>query len=323
MTHDWRDALQQIGNQIAATDRKGSLGQTTEHIDAGAFNDALMLLGPLDSPEARSLAVRAHYGLLKVACAEEAYGRARDHAVKAMNLAQGSMYRGLRALIQQRLELLARCCITPPSRRKVAQPVFANVGRGVGHVPVLGIYTSYGIGGGALTLNDIIMLLKRGVDELDPREEREREHIIPILGQGLAYLLSEVGLAHGIDLIIPVPADPDRAAARGYSPQEVLAQEIGSVLAIPTRQDIVRQKRSTQKLQHLSPAERSYELADVFDVATDKVHFVYGMHILLVDDVVTYGTHFHAVSQVLKVAGAVEVRACAIATGRDNLCKVA
>jgi hypothetical protein len=318
MSTDWRDALQQLGRQMAAREHEATLCQVDQLITDQAYGQALELLGSPRTGEARALAARAHYGLVKAACSEGAYGQARDHAVNAMNLARGNEFRGLRALIQQRLELL-RAARELPSGRRVVHPVAADVGGSIGWVPVLGGYSSYGVGWGELELNEIIHLLKRGVDELDPREMRERERVIPLLALGLAQLLRELGWARDIDLIVPVPADPERAAARGYSPQEAIAQDLGALLVIPVHNDVVRQVVSTRKLQGLAPGERAYELRGVFDVVSDKAHIVSGMHILLVDDVVTYGTHFNEVSQELARAGAAQVQACAVATARDNL----
>ena len=319
MARDWKDTLQQLGDQLARQEQQGSLQRAQELISEHAYAQALALLGTPRTAATRVLAARAHYGVAKAACGDEAYGRARDHAAEAMRYAEKlAELRGLRALTQQRLDLLKTNRGPVSAGRKIAHPVAANVGGVVGWVPVLGSYSSYGIGGGGLNLNDIIKLLKRGVDELDPREARERERAIPKIALALSQLLRRLQWAHTIDLILPVPADPQRAAERGYSPQAMIAKELGIMLAIPCREDVVRQTISTRKLQGLSQSERAYELDGVFEVAGDKMHMVSGMRILLVDDVVTYGTHFTAITHLLEAAGAEQVQACAVVTARDN-----
>lgn len=157
------------------------------------------------------------------------------------------------------------------------------------------------------------------MDELDPREERERERIIPLIAQGLAMFLRGLGWAGHIDLIIPIPSDPSRVADRGQSSQHAIAIELAKILAIPCRQDIVRKMRSTQKLQGLAVDERKHVLTGTMQVDLDKLHLIQKRHILLVDDVVTYGTHFQVASAVLEDAGVRSVQCCAIASARDNL----
>ena len=53
-------------------------------------------------------------------------------------------------------------------------------------------------------------------------------------------------------------------------------------------------------------------------VVAERRHLIEGLSILLVDDVVTYGTHFREAKRVLDAYSGLNIYACALATARHN-----
>ena len=314
MPDDWQAKLQKL--QLKMTSE-----QITRLFEEGHWQETLKALtqaGRMSSQQGKELAARCHYGLLKEACAEGTIETALAHAREIFHLQPA--IRTLSTLVEERRNLLRTAtpsCVGAPYL--VLTPGVASI-EGIGGVPVLGQYPSRGITG---TLYGLITLLKKAPEELDALEERERQLAINVIGRELADLLRTCKLAHRMDLIIPIPADPERVATRGYNQSGAIAKAISAFSRIPLYTNVLRKIRATRSLKTLSSAaERAAELAGSMEVAADKVSLVRGTTILLVDDVVTYGTHFREAKNVLMAAGAMGVYACAVATGRDNLVQI-
>lgn len=103
------------------------------------------------------------------------------------------------------------------------------------------------------------------------------------------------------DQLIPVPLHWKRLLSRGFNQSEELARIWGSALAIPVSRALLRQT-PTPSQQQLSAAERRRNLRHAFRLADG--HTVDGLHIALVDDVLTTGATAHAAAGILKRAGA-------------------
>lgn len=148
------------------------------------------------------------------------------------------------------------------------------------------------------------VLPQKSPEEIDALVERERQLAINLIGRSLAEELRMCQLAHRIDLIIPIPAEPVRIASRRYNQSGAVAKAISAFSRIPLYTTILRKIRATRSLKELSSAaKRAAELAGSMEVAKDKISLVRGNAILLVDDVVTHGTHFKAAKEVLTEAG--------------------
>ncbi len=181
-------------------------------------------------------------------------------------------------------------------------------------VPVLGKYGTRGHKG---TLNDLIHLLKKAPEELDSREERTRPLTINMIGHKLCELLRECGFLQQVDLILPIPADAERYSIRGYNQQGEIAKALSMYSYIPMHSDILLKTRPTRSIHTLStPTERARELAGSMKVAENKTHLVEARTVLLIDDVVTYGTHLKEARKVLLEAGTQTVLACEMAAAR-------
>lgn len=98
-------------------------------------------------------------------------------------------------------------------------------------------------------------------------------------------------------VLIPIPLHPSRFRERGFNQ----AEELGKLLHIPMRTDMLRRTKATKPQAEMKRRERLVNMHNVFiaNGAIDKV--------LLFDDVFTTGTTMRAASAALKRAGAKQV----------------
>lgn len=102
------------------------------------------------------------------------------------------------------------------------------------------------------------------------------------------------------DCIVPVPLHPSRLRERGFNQAMELARPISKRLKTEVRIDLCERTRATEVQSRLDAAERRKNLKDAFAVTAD----VQGMHLALLDDVVTTGATMEELSRALRNAGA-------------------
>lgn len=305
MVDHWKEQLLRLQEEMEKEQRK-------KIFEEGKFKEVLEGLLLPKTDEEQALATQCHYQLMKEACAEGNIEDACYHTKKVLRSPFSS--RAVRSLTQDRLALLGSGLPTyndAPLMHLV--PGILDIDP-ILQVPVLGIYGTWGRKG---DLNDLIQLLKKAPEELDSREERTRPLSINMIGYKLFELLSSRRLLHRVDLILPIPADPERYATRGYNQQGEIAKALSLFSHVPMYTDVLQKTRSTRSVHTLStPAERMSELKGSMRVAGNKSHLIEERTVLLIDDVVTYGTHFKEARRVLLEAGSRAVLACALASAR-------
>lgn len=116
-----------------------------------------------------------------------------------------------------------------------------------------------------------------------------------------------------IEVIVPIPLHRNRQKQRGYNQAEVFAEELGKILAIPVRTDLLIRVRDTKPQKELNHLERKNNLKKAFKISENIVQL---NHILIVDDIYTTGSTIDAAASVLREAGASEVYFCCISIGR-------
>lgn len=131
------------------------------------------------------------------------------------------------------------------------------------------------------------------------------------LGRLLGELLSH-HLRHAFDdglskpdLLLPVPLADKRQRQRGFNQAGLLAQWLSHPLQIPLQPHWLLRTVDTPAQQQLDAATRKRNLRKAFALAADSQ--VKGLHVALVDDVLTTGATAESLARLLKKAGAARV----------------
>lgn len=117
----------------------------------------------------------------------------------------------------------------------------------------------------------------------------------------------------GIEEIIPVPLHPARKRKRGYNQAEILAEELGGLLNIPVRKDVLYRIRNTRPQKSLDDTERISNLKGAFAVPKNQKP---KGKVLLVDDIYTTGNTIRRTAKMLRLAGAQKVYFLTISIGQ-------
>lgn len=131
------------------------------------------------------------------------------------------------------------------------------------------------------------------------------------LGTALAERIKSVGIQ--ADFIVPVPMYRENLRNRGFNQAELIAKEVGRILDIEVRTDIVTKNRKTLPQKELSKAQRKVNLRGAFSV-TDKSE-VKNKRILIIDDICTTGSTLSEIANLLINCGTADIFcACACKT---------
>jgi len=131
------------------------------------------------------------------------------------------------------------------------------------------------------------------------------------LGEAMAARWSRAGAAG--DVLVPVPASPDRVRERGYDQALLLAREAGRHLRLPVREALVR-ARTTAAQFDLDRGARGANVAGAFRFVDPMA--VRHRWVVLIDDVVTTGSTLAACATALLEGGALAVSALTVARER-------
>ncbi len=123
------------------------------------------------------------------------------------------------------------------------------------------------------------------------------------LGQLLAHLVRRAWERHGLecpDCIVPVPMMPAKVFSRGFNQSAELARMLGKHIGLAPLPSGLRKTRDTLPQSSLGRAERRRNVNGVFAACAD----LSGLHVLLVDDVMTTGATLTACAEACLAAGA-------------------
>lgn len=112
--------------------------------------------------------------------------------------------------------------------------------------------------------------------------------------------------AGNVDAVCFVPATAEAYARRGYDHMELTARELAAMLGLPLADVLARDAASDQR--DLGRSGRAANLAGTMRVVDD----VWGLRLLLVDDVVTTGASMREATRALLARGAAEATACSL-----------
>jgi ComF family protein len=133
---------------------------------------------------------------------------------------------------------------------------------------------------------------------------------------GLAIARRWTVAGAGGNLIVPVPASPDRVRERGFDQAALIAHVAARQLGLPLEAALVR-RRNTAAQFDLDRAARGSNVAGAFALAPGRDEgALKGSWIVLLDDVVTTGATLAACGRVLMEAGALGVSAVTVARER-------
>ena len=131
------------------------------------------------------------------------------------------------------------------------------------------------------------------------------------LGEAIAARWGRAGA--GGDVLVPVPASPDRVRERGYDQAVLLARVAGGRLRLPVREALAR-GRVTAAQFDLDRGARRANVTGAFSLLDAGA--IRGRWAVLVDDVVTTGSTLAACAEALLEGGAVAVSAVTVARER-------
>jgi ComF family protein len=118
------------------------------------------------------------------------------------------------------------------------------------------------------------------------------------IGHSFGKEIASSGIFRDIDFIVPVPLHPKKLKIRGYNQSEYfgkgLAESIGKPLSV---NNLIRTTHSPTQT-HKTRFQRWLNVSDIFYVNEPDQYS--GMHILLIDDVVTTGATIEAAYHVMK-----------------------
>lgn len=144
-------------------------------------------------------------------------------------------------------------------------------------------------------------------------------HNMPRLGQWLAERaareIQSSGFFDGVEAVVPVPLHRDKLAKRGYNQSLYLARGIAEATRLAVVEALVATRdHSTQT--HKSADERARNIAGVFDVPPRLAAQVQGLHVLIVDDVMTTGATLRECAHRLMDAGVAAISVFTLAAAR-------
>lgn len=116
---------------------------------------------------------------------------------------------------------------------------------------------------------------------------KKSQNLVAALGRLMADVARRQRGFLSSDMIIPVPLSPKRRAKRGYNQAELLAEELGNILALPVEKKLLIKTRETKPQSELSRQEREINLVKAFEVV--DCGKIWGKRLLVVDDVLTTG----------------------------------
>lgn len=115
------------------------------------------------------------------------------------------------------------------------------------------------------------------------------------------------------DAIVPIPLHKKRMRQRGYNQAELIARELGRLLQIPVRSDLLVRCVNTRPQKELNDKERKNNLKKAFKICEKGVQLEC---ILLVDDIYTTGSTMDGAAQALRDTGVAKVYGINVSIGR-------
>ena len=153
-------------------------------------------------------------------------------------------------------------------------------------------------------------VVRRAIHELKYAGERR---LAKPLGEAMAARWARA--AAGGEVLVPVPASPDRIRERGFDQAALLADVAGRALGLPVVAALERSHVTAHQFD-LGRESRARNVDHVFRATADGAASVAGRWAILVDDVVTTGATLSGCGEALLEAGASAVSGLSAARER-------
>ena len=143
------------------------------------------------------------------------------------------------------------------------------------------------------------------------------EDLSVFLGQALEDLGKMVKVKDCI--LVPVPLHWKRMVKRGFNQAELLANRVAYSHDIPIDRRMLKRSRSTSTQHQLGKQQRKQNVQGAFEANRKHAE---GMHVVLVDDLVTSGSTLASCASALMNSGALSVNAITLAyatTSKEGL----
>lgn len=114
------------------------------------------------------------------------------------------------------------------------------------------------------------------------------------------------GSLRGVEALIPVPLGRVRRRERGHNQAAVLAAALGERLGVRSIEDALVRSRETKTQTALAPLERRRNVSGAFRAGGRRLD---GLHVAMVDDVLTTGATLGAAAEALAASGAARIGA--------------
>ena len=123
------------------------------------------------------------------------------------------------------------------------------------------------------------------------------------MGRRMASLRFPMDVEQERAALVPVPLARTRERERGYNQSTELARALGAAWSLPVRDDVLVRARATATQTRLTPGERHRNVSGAFHVTVERAS-LRGLHLVLVDDVVTTAATLNACAAALHAGGA-------------------
>jgi ComF family protein len=127
-------------------------------------------------------------------------------------------------------------------------------------------------------------------------------------GGGMAERMARIAWPADVvderSLVVPVPLASTRERERGFNQSAVLALALAPRWGVPAACDLLERERATRSQTRLTPGERLANVRGAFRATSGAPARLRGLHVVLVDDVVTTCATLNACAAALFGCGA-------------------
>ena len=135
------------------------------------------------------------------------------------------------------------------------------------------------------------------------------------MGRIAAIELQNYGFFASIESIIPIPLHPKKKKKRGYNQSELIAKGLSSVYGCQVDEKLLKRVTDTKSQTRKSVYDRHVNVENIFEV-TD-IEYLYGKHILLIDDVITTGATVSSCIEVLLSVPDIKISIFSLSIARE------